>query len=342
MPMNMIIFEYREVETEFFRDKKFDNFDISFYKEPLTPEFVRTLPQDVLENTNIISVFINSVVDEEVINAFKNLRIISTRSTGYDHINLNVCKDKNIAVVNVENYGSTSVAQYTLGLMIMLVRKIFPAGMSLYDCKNYESFYNGRDLSKLTLGVAGTGAIGAAVCRLAKCLNMNIIAYDVVQKRELEEDIGLKYVEFDELLKKSDIITLHMPYTGNNYHMFSDTQFDMMKQGVYFINTSRGEILDIGALYKNVESGKVQGAALDVLTCESISFSCDKFAERIKPLPLVCANEVKLVEKLSHFKNVIITPHIAYDTQDSVDYILDVTMRSISDVVYGGKMSRVV
>lgn len=342
MPMNMLVFEYRDVEKKFFTDNKFENYNISFYQDALTPEFVQSIPEDVRDNTNIISVFINSLIDESVINSFKNLRIVSTRSTGYDHIDLSACKNKNVAVVNVENYGKTVVAQFTLGLMILLVRKIFPAAMCIKECRKYETFYNGRDMSKLTLGVAGTGAIGASVCRLAKCMNMNIIAYDVVEKHELEEEINLKYVSFEELLEKSDIITLHMPYTGHNYHMFGSAQFDMMKQGVFFINTSRGELVDLISLYNNIESGKVQGAALDVLTCENVSFSCENFAAKMSPIPLECANEVKYVQKLLQFKNVIITPHIAYDTQDSVDYILDVTMRSISDVIYGGKMSRVV
>lgn len=338
----MLVFDYREVEKKFFRDNKFDNFNISFYQDSLTPELVETIPQEVLDNTNVISVFINSVVDEKVINSFKNLRIVSTRSTGYDHIDLSACKNKNIAVVNVENYGETSVAQFTFGLIILLVRKIFPAAMCVRKLQTSDTNYNGRDISKLTLGVVGTGSIGAAVCRLAKCFNMKLLAYDINQKRELEEELGLKYVSLDDLLKKSDIVSLHIPYTGHNYHMFTEPQFDLMKQDSFFVNTSRGEVVDIVSLYKHVESGKIKGVALDVLTCEHISFACDKLASQLGKDSLECANEVKYVKKLLDFNNVIVTPHIAYDTQDSVDYILEVAMRSISDVIYGGKTSRVV
>ena len=342
MTLNLLVFDYREVEKKFFRTNKFDNFNIKFYTASLTPETVDNIPGEILDNTNVISVFIDSVIDGKVINAFKNLRIISTRSTGYDHIDLNACRNKNIAVVNVENYGETSVSQYTFGLILSLVRKIFPAVKAVKNCESEEINFNGRDISKLTLGVVGTGSIGAAVCGLAKCFKMNILAYDINQKRELDGVQDLKYVTFDELLQKSDIITIHVPYTGQNYHMFSHEQFNMMKNGAYFINTSRGELVDLQELYKHIENGKIAGAALDVLMCESINFKCKKLAEDLGKESFECYNEAKTVEKLRDFDNVLITPHIAYDTQDSVDYILSVTMRSIREVIYGGKVSRIV
>lgn len=342
MTLNMLVYEYREVEEKFFREHEFSNFNISFYTECLNPESVKNIPEEIRDNTNVISVFINSVIDESVINSFKNLRIISTRSTGYDHIDINACKNKNIAVVNVENYGSTSVAQYTFGLIIALLRNIIPAAMYVRKLQKAQTDFNGRDLSKLTIGVVGTGSIGASVCRLAKCFNMNLLAHDLYEKRELEEELGLQYVSFEELLKNSDIVTLHMPYTGNNYHMFSDNQFEMMKDGAYIVNTSRGELINLSSLYKYIENNKLKGAALDVLTCESISFACDILAENLEMTSLECAAEARYVNKLSQFENVIITPHIAYETQDSIDYILEVTMRSITDVIYGEKSSRIV
>ena len=342
MAVNMIVFEYRENEKEFFEQNTFDNFNIIFYVECLNEEFVKTLPQDVLDNANVISVFIKSEVTNEVINSFKNLRIISTRSTGYDHICLNSARERNIAVVNVENYGETSVAQYTMGLVIALVRQIIPASLYLKNIPHQENNFTGRDLSKLTFGVIGTGAIGAAVCRAAKCFNMNIVAYDLTERRELAEELNLQYLVFDDLLRNSDVISLHIPYTGNNYHMIGKEQFEMMKDGAMFINTSRGEIVDLPAMYEFIENKKLGGAALDVLACESINFGCKNLAQKMNSVPMDCLNEAVYVEKLEKFSNVIITPHIAYDTQDSIDYILDRTMRSVMDIIRGGKMSRIV
>ena len=343
MAINMLVLEYRDNEQKFFAENKFDNFNIMFYSECLNKEFLKTLPQDVIDSTNIISVFINSEVTEEVINSFKNLRIISTRSTGYDHINIDVARKRNIAVVNVENYGSTSVAQFTIGILITLVRRIIPAAACLKNIKEYgANEFSGRDITKLKLGVIGTGAIGAAVCRAAHCLGMKILGHDLNEKKELVDEIGLSYMGLEDLLKNSDIISLHMPYTGNNYHMISKAQFDIMKEGSMIINTSRGEIIDLAALYEAMESKKLAGAALDVLMCESINFGCKNLTLKLNSLPMDCLNEAVYVGKLAKFDNVIITPHIAYDTQDSIDYILDKTMRMLMNVINGGKVERIV
>lgn len=155
MTVNMLVFEYKDTEKEFFKDKQFDGFNITFYEECLSPEFLDKIPQELKDNAFVISVFINSIVDKAVINSFKNLRIISTRSTGYDHIDLKASQSKNITVLNVENYGETSVAQFTFGLMITLVRNIVPAVMYVKGEQSKEKDFTGRDLSKLTLGVVG-------------------------------------------------------------------------------------------------------------------------------------------------------------------------------------------
>lgn len=341
MAVNMIVFEYREEEEKFFEENKFENFNIIFYKECLTPEFLEMLPQDLKDSAAVISVFINSDVSEEVINSFKNLRIISTRSTGYDHINISAAKSRNIAVVNVENYGETSVAQFTMGLMIALVRHILPAAMYIKKLQRDDDKFTGRDISKLTLGVIGTGAIGAAVCRAAKYFKMDVVAYDLKEKKELIDELGVRYMSLDELFSAADIVTLHIPYTGDNYHMVSSEKIKLMKDGALLINTSRGEIVDLPALFDAIESKKLGGAALDVLTCESINFGCQNLTQKLNSAPLNCLNEALYVERLSKFDNVIITPHIAYDTQDSVNLILEKSMSAVKDVISGGKATRI-
>lgn len=337
MTQKMLLFDYRYVEDKFFENHTFNNFEISFYTQSLTPEVVKTLPDEILETTTIISVFIDSEVTDEVINAFKNLRIISTRSTGYDHINLTAAKNKNIAVMNVENYGETSVAQYAFGLVIGLIRNFFPAILDMKNIRKRDYNPYGRDLSKLSIGIVGTGSIGGAMCKMAKCFNMEVFAYDINKKRELAE-IGVNYVSLEELLEKSDIVSLHLPYTGNNYHMFSDREFEKMKEGAYFINTSRGEIIDISALYKQLENEHLGGAALDVLECIDRNYKCKNISDE----PLICEKELYYVRKLADFDNVLITPHIAYATQDAVDYILKTSIKSINDFLAGEKISRVV
>ncbi len=341
MAIKMLIFDFRDSEKNFFEQNKFEHFDIKFYPFSLNENTVEELPREELENTFVISVFVHSEVNEYVINKFKNLRIISTRSTGFDHISKKTVQEKNIAVINVDSYGSKSVAQFTIGLMIALVRKLVPASQYLKRNKGFCTDFLGKDLSNLTLGVVGTGAIGSSVATVAKAFGMNILAYDLKVRQELIESIEMQYVNLEELLRNSDIVSLHLPYTGKNYHMFSTKQFDMMKQGAYFINTSRGEVVDTLAIYDALVSGKFAGAALDVVGCEDISFKCDRFANDLPGVTLNCVKELDTVKKLAELDNAIITPHVAYETQDAIDYILQQTFKSIREYIKGSNEHRV-
>ncbi len=339
MSIKMLVFDYRESERKFFGNNKFENFDITFYSESLNEDSVKNLPLEQLEHTMVVSVFIDSELTEDVINSFKNLRIISTRSTGVNHINLKTAEAKNIAVINVEGYGSKSVAQFTIGLMINLVRKIIPASRYILSENESCSNFLGRDLSKLTLGVMGTGAIGSAVCKLASVFGMKVLTYDITKKQELISKYDVRYVDFDTLLKQSDILTLHMPYTGNNFHLISQKQFEMMKDTAFVINTSRGEILDTIALYNALNENKLGGAALDVVMCEQLSFKCSQFEKKLNN-DLKCLEEARVVKELAKMDNVIITPHIAYETQDAIDYILEISFKGILDIIKGGSQYR--
>ena len=240
------------------------------------------------------------------------------------------------------NYGETSVAQFTFGLIIALVRRFFDASTVMKKFADIPPSFLGRDLSKLSLGIVGTGAIGAAVCKLGKCFGMKLYGYDLNQKQELVDKLGLEYLSLDELVKSADIISLHLPYNADNYHMFNEEIFNQFKDNSYFINTSRGELVDLAALYKHVEAGKIRGVALDVLACERVSFQCTNLADKLYGALLDCLSEALYVEKLSKHENVIITPHIAYETQDSIDYILEKTMENIRKTINGDKMCRIV
>ncbi len=336
MSINMLVFDYRDTEQAFFGNNHFQNFNIRFFKESLNEESIKSLTQEDLDGVMIISVFIDSELTEDVINSFKNLRIISTRSTGIDHINTKAAERRNIKIINVMNYGSTSVAQYTFGLILALVRNIVYAA----DCtKQYRAgsiSFIGRDISVLTLGVVGTGAIGGAVCRLAAAFGMKIYAYDLNEKQELKEGCNVEYVSLEYLLQNSDIVTLHLPYTGINKNMISYPQFAMMKENAYLINTSRGEMVDIKALKTALDDKQIKGAALDVLSCENYNVKCEELVKEPDSISLECQEEVKITREIIKYPNVIITPHIAYETQESVDYILQKTFDGIIDTIKGG------
>ncbi len=332
------MFEFRESEKEFFKKNELTNFDITFVEESLNEHTVESLDPDLCDKVQIISIFINSEITPHVLARFKNLRVLTTRSTGTDHINLRACQKRNIAVINVERYGSTSVAQYTIGLIIGLVRKIPVAASYIHQEEKTCREFVGRDLSKMTIGIVGTGATGAAVAKVCDALNMKVFGFDPIRKNELK----IEYTTFDNLITNSDIVSLHVPYTGDNLHMFSKREFDLMKPGSYLINTSRGELVNTGDLYKALETGHIKGAALDVLPCESYSFECNKLLQNLKEPSFTCIKEVETIRKLAKVENVIITPHIAYETQDSINYILDKTFISLTYFINSNNPNRVV
>lgn len=329
MAIEMVLFDFREEEKAFFVNNKFPNFNFTFYEWSLTPESVKNLPDEIKDKTAIISVFTDSDVSAEVINEFKNLRIISTRSRSFDHISQNAATARNIAVINVANYGEKSVAQFTFALIFALVRKLMPA-----SCGNFSNRLEllGQDISDLSAGIVGTGAIGASVCKIAKFFNMKIYGYDIKQKQELIDKYGIEYLPLDDLLRKSDIITLHLPYTGENFYMFSEHQFDVMKEGAYFINTSSSKLVNLKSLYKAVDSGKIAGAALDFTVCAYGSPECYMSQNPSE----ICREENKYLTLLKNKNNVIVTPHIAYDTKEAVNFILETTINKIKKAMQCG------
>jgi len=342
MSIDMLMFDYREPEKKYFEDNNFDCFNIKFLEGSLNEAALELLPPEVFENVTVISVFISSDVTENVIKRFKNLRIIATRSTGVDHIDVEYCRKNHIAVTNVVNYGATAVAQYTFALLLSLVRKIIPANLYMRDYERSNNSFLGRNLNGITLGVIGTGAIGGSVCEIAHCLGMKVLAYDLHPKEELIVKFGVKYLEFDEILEGADVITLHLPATKENYNMLSKPQFEKMHKKPFIINTSRGELVNLSDLKNALSRGLVAGAALDVLSCESLTFRCEEYCPSLGISHAECIDELKIVKEIINWDNVIITPHIAYETQEAVDYILQTSMISIMDFFKGANTCRVV
>ncbi len=338
--MNLLFFDYREAEHEYFKKNPNNDFNIKFTKSPLNDE--TEISEYDSKETCIISIFMTSKITSTVLDKFKNLRAIATRSTGYDHIDIAECARRNIRVLNVEQYGKTSVTEYTLGIMIALVRNIIPAVRDLQRQNIDIKKYTGRDINKLTLGVIGTGAIGSSVCQGAKVLGMKILAND--KQKNLEIANIVEYVDFETILKESDIISLHIPYTQEAYHLISEYELSIMKNGSYIINTARGELIDTIALYNAIQTGKIKGCALDVLECENIVLNNtnENILHKLNKSNKNCIENAFIIEKLSELDNVIITPHIAYNTTDAINTILETTICNIRDYLKGDNNNRIV
>jgi len=335
--MKMLMFDFRESEKEFFNTHDFPDIDITFINGPLNKDY--KLSEEKCYETDVISVFISSNLTKEVLEKFKNLRIIATRSTGYNHIDIDYCIEHNITVFNVGEYGHTSVAQYTISLILALTRNLVPAyvDMQKNDIRHYK--YEGNDLNNLTLGIIGCGAIGSVVAKIAHSFGMKVIINSFTKNSEVE-----KFAEFtskDNLLKNSDIITLHLPLTSENYHILGEKEFDKMKQGVIIVNTARGELIDIVALYKNIISQKVKATGLDVLECEYLSNSSNNLIKDIDNSESDCITKALITERLLSMKNVIVTPHIAYNTKESITTLLETTFNNIRSYTKGERQNKV-
>ncbi|MCF8413554.1 MAG: hydroxyacid dehydrogenase, partial [Melioribacteraceae bacterium] len=216
--------------------KKFDKkiFDLRFYSDNLTESNA-----ELIEDSDIISVFIYSKVTSKVIDSAKKLKLIATRSTGFNHIDLKAAKKRNIPVCNVPYYGENTVAEHTFALILALSRNLHKAYVRSIQSNFSLDGLRGFDLRGKTLGVVGAGSIGMHVMKIANGFGMNILAYDVNHNHMMQELIDFEYVSMDELLSKSDIITLHCPYNKHTHHLLNMDNITNVRKGTLFINTAR-------------------------------------------------------------------------------------------------------
>lgn len=230
------------------------------------------------------------------------VRYISTRSAGYNHIDVDFAASVGITVGNVM-YSPDSVADYTLMLMLMLLRDA-KSTISHVDQHDYRlNSVRGKELRDLTVGVIGTGRIGAAVIERLHGFGCRVVAYDRSAKTTAE------YISLDDLLRQSDIVTLHTPLNTDTHHLLDHQRIEQMKSGAFVINTGRGALIATEALVAALETGKLGGAALDVLEGEEGIYYADY---REKPI------DNDLLPRLQQLPNVIITPHTAYYTDHAL------------------------
>jgi len=287
------------------------------------------------KDTEILSIFISSELNKEILDKLPNLKFIATRSTGFDHIDINYCKSKNILVSNVPEYGTKTVAEWTIGLMLALMRKIYYAIDQIKEIESFDlSNLRGEELDGKTLGVIGAGRIGKQVIRLAKVFGMNILAYDIYPDEKFAEEYGVKYVSLEELLQNSDVITIHTTLNPSTYHLINKNNINLIKRGAYLINTARGGIVETSALIYALKEGILKGAALDVLEEENeikeeleILVSKEAKEEEIKT---IWANHI-----LMKMPNVLITPHNAFNSKESIERILNTAIENIKSFIEG-------
>lgn len=319
-------------EGDYLKDKigkSLSEHEIEFSEKDLNPD---SLPENDAE---IISVFVDSVVDKKVLDAMPNLKMIATRSTGFDHIDLKEAQKKGVVVSNVPAYGANTVAEHAFALLLTLSHKVYEAYDQVREKGSFsQEGLQGFDLLGKTIGVVGTGHIGTYAIKIAKGFGMEVIAHDINPNSDLEKELDFKYKDLDELLSSSDIVTIHVPFCEDTEGMFNEERLRKMKEGAVLINTSRGGIVETEALVKVLEEGHLAGAGLDVLEEEGVVSDELEFLRKEHPqesdLRAVLANHV-----LIDMPNVIVTPHNAFNTKEALERILKTTVLNIESFIEG-------
>lgn len=327
MSMNVLFCEVEDATKEY----------IEKHKAEHVVTYVTEKAQDAASSSaaDVLSVFVNSRVSTEVLEKFPNVKLVVTRSTGFDHIDLAACAAKGVIVSNVPTYGERTVAEYAFGLLLTLSRKLYPSIKRVHeDGRFHTDGLKGFDLAEKTLGVIGTGRIGCHVIKIANGFDMKVVAYDPFPKPDLEKMCSMKYVTLEELLAQSDAITMHAPYMPSTHHLLNSTNMKLIKRGAVLINTARGALIETAALVEALSSGILSGAGLDVLEEEGyvgeerkLLGSQKKGAEQMET--------VLADHQLLSFSNVIITPHNAFNTQEALERILEITVENIQAFAKG-------
>ena len=321
--MKIVVFEADERDRKGFTELAREH-DVVFTNEPL--QSGAPVPHGDAE---AISVFVYSRIGEDVLAGMPWLRLIATRSTGYDHIDLEACRRRGVAVCNVPNYGANTVAEHVFALLLAISHRLFEARARARSGSFSPDGLVGFDLAGRTLGVIGAGNIGRNVIQIGLGFGMRVVAYDPNPGLALALHERFSYAGFDELLQCADVISLHVPATAENNHLLSRDAFARMKDGVVIINTARGSLIDSPALIAGLRSGKVAAAGLDVLPDEPL---IRDEAEMIESLFAKHHDLRDLVADhvLLHMPNVVVTPHTAYLTHEALGRIVATTAANIS------------
>lgn len=319
--LKVVFFEVREEEAQRYRDA-LQGFEVVTYDFPLSEERA-----DLLEGAQAVCVFVHSRISRELLQKAPSLELVVTRSTGYDHIDVKACRELGIKVAYAPDYATQSVAEHTIALLFALAKNLIPS----YERTSAGVFdYSGLETCELygkKIGIIGTGRIGKRVALMAKALGMQVLAYDIVKDPVLE----VEYVELEDLLKNSDIISLHANLWEGSYHMLDEKAFRLMKDGVLIVNTARGGLIDTQAMLPYLLSGKIGGLALDVLEHEALIKEISKYADRVLEL----APYSLLLMTLQKGQKVIVTPHNAFNSKEARERLFLTTVENIRNFFEG-------
>ncbi|MBP9758482.1 hydroxyacid dehydrogenase [Candidatus Dojkabacteria bacterium] len=323
--MKIAFFEIQGWEEKFINEKLGDH-QIRFFNETLSEKNI-----DEIKDFDIISIFIYSKINSSLLDKLPNLKAISTRSTGFDHIDIEEANKRKIYVFNVPVYGENTVAEHTFALILSLSRNVHKAYLRTTREDYRIEGLKGFDLKNKTLGVIGTGSIGLHVIKIAKGFGMKVIAYDHHPKDLFSEVLNYEYKEFDEVLANSDIVSLHIPYNKATHHLINLDNINKFKKGAILINTARGGIIETQALIKALDEGILSSIGLDVLEGEDLILEEKQLLyeqDNIKNMTQLVKDHILLSKE-----NVVFTPHIAFYSQEALERIIYTTIDNIQSYI---------
>lgn len=321
--MKIACYEIKDWEAEYLK-KKLKGHRITFTQECLCEK-------NLVKDANALCVFIYSKIDNKIINKVKKLKLITTRSTGYDHIDFKNAQKKGITVCNVPSYGENTVAEHAMALLLTISRRTYEGYDRVRDGNYSPEGLTGFDLKGKTIGVIGTGKIGQHLIRMAKGFEMKIIAYDAYPNKALAKTLGFEYVKkLDDLLKKSDVISLHVPYCPATHHLINQKNIMKLKKGCVLINTARGGCVETEAILVGLRKGRLKATGLDVLEEESfLTEELELLSDSFKKYKNADIKAVLQEHMLIEHPAVIVTPHNAFNSTEALTRILDTTIDNI-------------
>ncbi|MBU3991184.1 MAG: 2-hydroxyacid dehydrogenase [Alphaproteobacteria bacterium] len=271
-----------------------------------------------------VCVFVNDCLDRAVLEHLKagGVTLVALRCAGFNNVDLQAADDLGISVVRVPAYSPDAVAEFTIGLLLTLERKIHRAWARVRDDNFALDGLIGRNLHGRVIGVVGTGRIGALVARALRLgFGCEVLASDLTVDAELAA-IGVRYVSAEELLERCDIVTLHCPLTPDTHYLINAATIEKAKPGLTIVNTSRGALIDTSALIEGLKRGRIGGVALDVYEQEADLFFADLSDEIVQD---------DVFQRLLTFPNVLVTGHQAFLTEEALAAIAATTLANIAD-----------
>lgn len=325
--MKIAFFDTHDFERPFFEmANQTYNHSITFFEPRLTYQTA-----SLANGFKCVCSFVNDKLTSETIQYLydEGVRLLALRSAGFNHVNLDAASAVGLKVVRVPEYSPFAVAEYAIGLILTLNRKIHRANTRVHEGNFSLNGLMGFDLHDKTIGIIGTGKIGSIMCKIMNGFGCRVLAYDIKIDEKLNEEKTCKYVSLDDLFSQSDIISLHAPLTPESHHMIDQKSISQMKKGVMLINTGRGALIDTKALINALKKGQVGHAGLDVYEEEEGIFFEDLSEQILQDDTLA---------RLLTFPNVVLTSHQAFLTKEAVTNIARTTLQNITDFENGDEL----